>query len=113
MVMRFTATVKNREVVIRDVQLPDGEVVEVTVEPQADEWEPTPEELREMELGDADVAAGRVMSIDEALAALKRSAELRRQRREQSRSQGRPRSRKVGTARSRAKQTAGRASGRK
>ena len=75
--MRFTATVKNREVVIRDVQLPDGELVDVTLESRADEWEPTPAELREMELGDADVAAGRVRPIGEVLERLRRAEELR------------------------------------
>ena len=106
--MRFTATVKNREVVIRDVMLPDGDVVEVTIEKQLhDEWEPSPAELREIELGEADIAAGRVMTIDEFVASQKRSAELRRQDREARRRRGGTRSRKVGSARPRSKSTAG------
>jgi hypothetical protein len=114
MVMRFTATVKNHEVVIRDVQLPDGEVVEVTVEPRPqDEWEPTPAELRSIAAGDADVAAGRVMSIDELLTSLKRSDDLRRQRRERSTARDRTRGGKVGALRTRTKSTAARGRSRK
>ena len=112
--MRFTATVKNREVVIRDVKLPDGEVVEVTVEPRAeDDWEPTPAELRSIEAGEADIAAGRVMSIDELLASLKRSEDLRRQRRERSAARDRTRVGKVGAPRPRTKPAATRGRSRK
>jgi len=39
MVLRFTATVKKREVLVRDIDLPDGATVDVTIEPQAEEWD--------------------------------------------------------------------------
>ena len=111
--MRFTATVKNREVVIRNVQLPDGELVQVTVESRADEWEPTPAELREMKLGDADVAAGRVRPISEVLEKLRRAEELRSTGRGQSGARNRSGKRKVGTARSGTRPAARRARSRK
>jgi hypothetical protein len=112
--MRFTATVKNHELVIRDVQLPDGEVVEVTVEPRADdEWEPTPEQLREIELGDADVAAGRVRPIGEVLEKLRRAEELWYQRHGKSPGRARSGNAKVATPRSRAKPAGRRARSRK
>jgi hypothetical protein len=113
MVMRFTATVKNHEVVIRDVQLPDGEVVEVTVEPQPDDWEPTPEEWREIELGDADVAAGRTVPIDEVLEKLRRAEELWYQTHGKSRPRNRSGNAKVAAPRTRTKPAARRARSRK
>ncbi|HEY5926565.1 MAG TPA: hypothetical protein VIV11_32985 [Kofleriaceae bacterium] len=113
MAMRFTATVKNREVIVRDVPMHDGEIVEVTIVKPASGYEWTEEELREIELGEADIAAGRVMSIDEALASLKRSAELRRQRRAAGDSGSRSRGRKVGSPRTRAKPATRRAPRRK
>lgn len=106
--MRFTATVKNREVVIRNVMLPDGDEVEVTIEKPESDYEFTEEELRGIEEGEADIAAGRVMSIDELLASLKRSEELRRQQREKGRAGRRSRGGKVGTTGARSKSTASR-----
>jgi hypothetical protein len=47
MVLRFTAKVKKREIVVRGVDLPDGATVDVTIDPQEDDeevWDPTPEE---------------------------------------------------------------------
>ena len=106
--MRFTATVKNREVVIRNVMLPDGDEVEVTIEQPGGDFEFTEEELRGIEEGEADIAAGRVLTIDELMASLKRSSELRRQRREEGRARRRSRGGKVGTKGPRTKSTASR-----
>jgi hypothetical protein len=106
MAMRFTATVKNHEVVIRGVDLRDGEVVDVTIESQdeRDDYELSAEELREIELGEAEVAAGRTVDAHEAIAWIDKQAELRRQAREGSRPGNQPRSRRVGASRSGAKQ---------
>jgi hypothetical protein len=115
MAMRFTATVKNHEVVIRGLDLPDGAVVNVTIESQdeRDWFEPSAEEIRAFERGEAALAAGQTVPAHEALAWINQQVELRRQARQQSAGKDRSRSRSVGASRSRAKQaTRRRASGR-
>jgi hypothetical protein len=77
MAMRFTATVKKHEVVIRDVPYQDGEVVEVTIEREGGLYEPTLEEWREIELGEAEAAAGLGRPLDEFLAELRANEALR------------------------------------
>ena len=49
MVLRFTAKVRKREVVVRGVDLPDGATVDVTIDPQEAGDDLTPEELAEIE----------------------------------------------------------------
>lgn len=58
--LRFTAKVKKREVVVRGVDLPDGATVDVTIDPQEDEevWDPTPEDLATIKLSEAQFRRG-------------------------------------------------------
>jgi hypothetical protein len=113
MPMHFTATVKKGEVVIRDVPYADGDIVSVTIEPQLGEWEPTPEELKAIEEGEADIAAGRVRPINEFLEELRQLGHLRRENSGQNRARGRPRGSKVGASRPRTKSASGRGRSRK
>lgn len=70
MVLRFTAKVKKREVVVRGVDLPDGSTVNVTIDPQDDisepdaphqpddVWDPTPEEWAMIRQAEAEYRRG-------------------------------------------------------
>jgi hypothetical protein len=110
MTMVFTATVKKGAVVIRDVPLPDGEVVDVTIERQEDEFELTPEEERIFEEGEAAIARGETgRPLSEFLAELKAEDALRGVSTAVGRARGRTGKAKLGAARSRAKSAAGRA----
>jgi len=107
--MRFTATVKNREVVIRGVDLPDGDEVDVTIEEAVGEDGLTATERREIELGEAEVAAGKTRPLDEFLAELQQRRELRdRDRRARAANDG-MRGGAVGSAGPRTKPARGRA----
>jgi len=109
--MRFTATVKKHEVVIRDVPLADGEIVEVLIEREKDVYVLTEEEEREIELGEAEHDAGLGRPLDEFLAELKARDALRDRNRTKRGASGRTRSAKVGAARSRSKPATRRARG--
>jgi len=109
--MLFTATVKKGAIVIRDVPLRDGEVVDVTILQHGGEFEPTAEEIRIFERGEAEYAAAPELArpLDEFLAELKAKDVLRDQARSVGRAGGRTRKAKLGTARSRSKPAASRA----
>ena len=102
--MVFTATVKKGAVVIRDVPLPDGEVVDVTIERQEDEIELTKEEIRIFEEGEAAVARGETgRPVSEWIAEWRAKESLPGQDAGRGRTRRRTGSTKLGTARPRAK----------
>lgn len=102
--MVFTATVKKGAVVIRDVPLPDGEVVDVTIERQEDEFELTAEEERMFEEAEAAMARGETgRPVSEWLAEWRAKDALRGQDPSRGRTRNRTGSPKLGTARPRAK----------
>jgi hypothetical protein len=72
MVLRFTAKVKKRAVMVRDVDLPDGSTVDVTIAAHDDEpeWDPTPEQWAEIREGERAADRGEGISIEECLARL-------------------------------------------
>jgi hypothetical protein len=80
MVLRFTARVQKREVRVREIDLPDGAVVDVTIHPHGvgmfedtelnfDELSPDVQAM--IREGERDIRAGRVISGDEFLAYLR------------------------------------------
>lgn len=107
--MRFTATVKNGEVVIRDVQLPDGDTVDVTIEEHVDEDGLTDQDWREIDQAREEMAAGKWRLLDDVLAEIRHSRELRDQNGQAGRSENRSRDEALGVARSRPKPAARRA----
>ena len=109
MTMRFTATVKNREVVIRGVDLPDGDEVDVTIDEAADEDGLTASDLRRIDRGLAQVAAGKVRPLDDLLIEIRQRRELRDRGQRRRRSNGQARGGAVGSSRPRTKQARGRA----
>ncbi len=111
--MRFTAAVKNGRVVVRDVPLADGEVVDITIERQDDVYVLTEEEEREIELGEADAAAGRVRPAHEFLAELRARDTLRGADRGARRARAGSRKDEVGGTRPRSKPASTRARSRK
>lgn len=96
--MRFTATVKNGEVVIRNVRLPDGHTVDVTIEEHVDEDGLTDQDWREIEQAEADVAAGKWRLVDDVLAEIRQRRDLRDQNLTAGGSQARSRDHAVGAA---------------
>jgi hypothetical protein len=111
MTMVFTATVKKGSVVIKDVPLPDGEEVEVTIERQAGLYVMSEEEEREVLLGEAEADAGLARPVHEFLAELRAGDALRgRNRRTRSARRG-TRKAAVGTTRSRTKSASSRGRG--
>jgi hypothetical protein len=60
MVLRFTAKVRKREVVVRGVDLPDGATVDVTIDPQEEDdiHVLTPEDLASIKEADAEFRRG-------------------------------------------------------
>jgi hypothetical protein len=72
MVLRFTAKVKKREVVVRDVDLPEGSTVDVTIAPQqADDHDFTPEQWKEIRAAFRAADRGEVIPIEESFARLR------------------------------------------
>lgn len=75
MVLRFTARVKKRSAVVRDVDLPDGATVDVTIAAQpSDEEESeelTPEEWAMVREGLRAAERGEVFTIEETLASIR------------------------------------------
>ena len=110
--MRFTATVKNNKVVIRDVPMPDGKLVEVVIEPSQVDQDPdfplTEEELRGLAEGERDLREGRWKSADDFFRDLGRPDLVRGQDVGATRTSSRARSRKLGSARPGTKSAAGR-----
>lgn len=106
--MVFTATVKKGEVVIRDVPLADGEVVEVFIEQRKNVYIPTPEEERELLAAEAEIAAGDGRPAHEFFAEL-RARDAARGRAVAARGARRgARKAKMGAARPRPKSASGR-----
>jgi hypothetical protein len=104
MAMRFTATVHKREVVIRDVPLEDGDIVEVTIErEEKDVYILSEEEEREIELGEAEADAGLGRPVDEVIAELRAYDALRSDRRTTDGARTGARKATVGSARPRTK----------
>jgi hypothetical protein len=75
MVLRFTAKVKKRSVVVRDVDLPDGATVDVTIAAQPPDEEEseelTPEEWAMVREGLRAADRGEVFTVDEVFAHLR------------------------------------------
>jgi hypothetical protein len=69
MVLRFTTKVKKRSVVVRDVDLPDGATVDVTIAPQQDEEDDdldlTPEQWKEVRAAERRIARGEYITGEE------------------------------------------------
>lgn len=82
MVLRFTTKVKKRSVVVRDVDLPDGAMVDVTIAPQEDEEDDdldlTPEQWKEVRAAERQIARGEYVTGDELRAWLRESFPLPR-----------------------------------
>ena len=76
MVLRFTAKVKKREVVVRDVDLPEGSTVDVTITPQQDEvdFELTPDQWATVRAGERAADRGEYCTSEEIFARLRRSS---------------------------------------
>jgi hypothetical protein len=108
--MVFTATVKG-SVVIKDVPLPDGEVVDVTIERLNGVYVLSEAEERAIEIGEAEADAGLERPVHEFLAELREELAVRRKGRAVGRGRGQARGRKVGTARPRTKSASGRIGG--
>src|SRR5690606_6909270 len=72
MVLRFTAKVKKREVVVRGVDLPDGSTVDVTIDPhEEDDFVLTPEDLAAIDESVREIRRGELVTGDELLASLR------------------------------------------
>ena len=107
--MRFTATVKNNQVVIRDVPLADGEQVNVEIERSADkddDFEIPPHVLRRIEASERELDAGLVVSANELFRSLGRPDLVRDYYDGAGQTSDRTRSRKLGSTRPRAKSAA-------
>src|SRR5262245_42908062 len=103
MTMVFTATVKKGSVVIKDVPLPDGEVVDVTIERQDGMYVLSEAEEREVLLGEAEADAGLGRPVHEFLAELRARDAVSRGNRSPRGARSGARKASVGTSRPRTK----------
>lgn len=107
--LRFTAKVKKREVVVRGVDLPDGSTVDVTIDPHEEEdFVLTPEDLAGIDESIREIRRGEFVTGDELLATLRERRAVPRAPLEGGATRRAARTRAVGAARNGAKSSRGR-----